>query len=222
MGGMKTFYLALGVLTLAGGGALWWASARGTAAVPIGEIPQADIDAARGFYGYAEGSADAPVEIIEYADFQCPACRQLWVLTIQDVKERLVKTGKVRLVFRDFPLDVHTNSRPAHHAAACAAEQNLFAAMHDQLFLHQPTWAASDRPERLLREYAESIGVDVDQYDECMASGRYRGRIQASFQGGVDLGINATPSFIIGNNRYPGMVYDQVKAIVDSLILASP
>ncbi len=163
------------------------------------------------------GDADAPVEIIEYADFECPACRVLWVLTVQDVKQRLVATGQVRYAFRDFPLSSHVNSRPAHHAAACAAEQGMFQQMHDKLFETQAEWTGRSGAETRFRRYAGDIGVDLGQYEGCMEEGRYRGRIQASMEGGVALGVTGTPSFIIGNRLYGGISYDQIKAIVDSL-----
>ncbi len=217
MAGMKGFYVGLAGIAVVGTGALLWARNAGTATVPIGPISQAAIDAARGFPGHVEGSEDAPVEIIEYADFQCPACRQMWVVTVQDVKARLVKTGQVRWVFRDFPLDGHANSRSAHHAGACAGEQGLFPQMHDQLFDHQREWSVANPPERLFRGYAEAAGADVAQYDVCMDEGRYRARIQASYEEGLSLGINSTPSLIIGNQIYQYLAYDPVKVLVDSL-----
>ena len=217
MAGMKGFYVGLGVLAVGGAAVLLVAMARGAAELPSGPIEVAAIESGRGWGGYVVGDADAPVEIIEYADFECLACRVSWVLTVQDVKQRLVATGQVRYAFRDFPLNSHVNARPAHHAAACAAEQGMFQQMHDKLFETQAEWTGRSGAETRFQRYAGDIGVDLGQYEACMEEGRYRGRIQASMEGGVALGVNSTPSFIIGNRVYLGISYDQIKAIVDSL-----
>jgi protein-disulfide isomerase len=221
MAGMKRFYAGLGAIAVVGGGAIWWTSLNAASIVPIGPIPVEAISGAKGYPGHAVGSDSAPVEVIEYADFQCPACQSTWLLTIQDLKERLVKTGQVRYVFRDFPLEIHDKSRIAHHAAACADEQGAFWQMHDQLYSSQAQWSAETGPvERRFRDYAEQLGLNVSQYDDCMASGRFRARIQASVDNGTALGVTSTPTFIIGNQRYPGMTYDQLKHVVDSVAAA--
>ncbi len=220
MAGLKGFYIGIGAVAVVGIGALAMAMAGG-AALPSGSIELAAIESARGFGGYEIGDADAPVEIIEFADFECPACRQQWVLTIHDVKQRLVSTGQVRLVFRDFPLDMHQNARAAHHAAACVADQGKFWEMHDKLFDTQNEWTGRTGAERMFRGYARELGVDVGEYDACMSEGRFRGRIQASLEGGVTLGVSATPSYLIGDRLYTRITYDGIKAVVDSLVGAA-
>ncbi|MDH5643114.1 MAG: DsbA family protein, partial [Gemmatimonadota bacterium] len=107
MARMKGFYMMLGVMAIVGGGVLAFMAMSGGSPLPSGPIDPAAIDAARSFGGYTIGNADAPVEIVEYADFECPACRETWALTMIDVKERLVRDGLVRLTFRDFPLQIH-------------------------------------------------------------------------------------------------------------------
>jgi protein-disulfide isomerase len=219
MAGMKGFYMILGGVAIAGAGALWWSNS-GAASLPDDPISSGAIDAERGWPGYVEGSADAPIELIEYADFQCPACRQFWVLTVQDVKNRLVPTGQVRYVFKDFPLDgPHAHARAAHHAAACASEQGSFLAMHDMLFNSQGEWGLQlGSPLGMFKGYAEEIGLDGEAYDACMGEGRYRARIQASLESGLERGVTSTPTLIIGGRLYTGMPYDRLKAIVDSLL----
>jgi len=218
MAGMKGFYLGLAGIAVVGSGALWVTNRNAASTVPVGPISMDAIATGRSFPGYAVGPEDAPVTLIEYADFQCPGCKMTWLLTTQDVKDYLIPEGNVRFIFRDFPLEIHPNSRAAHHAAACSDEQGKFWPMHDQLFLNQDTWAyGTGAPEKYFREYAESIGLDAEQYDACMAEGRYRGRIQASVDGGVELGVTSTPTMIIGNSIYSSMAYDDLKAIVDSL-----
>ena len=216
MAGLKGFYIGIGAVAVVGIGALAMAMARG-AALPSGPIELAAIESARGFGGYQIGDAEAPVEIVEFADFECPACRQQWVLTMHDVKQRLVSTGQVRLVFRDFPLNMHPNARAAHHAAACVADQGKFWEIHDKLFDTQNEWTRRSGAERMFRGYARELGVDVGEYDACMSEGRFRGRIQASVEGGVALGVSATPMYLIGNRLYTSITYDEMKAVVDSI-----
>ncbi len=214
MAGMKGFYIGVGALAVGGAGVLFLVGS-GAATVPTGPIDITAIEAARDWGGYVVGDADAPVEIIEYADFECPACRVWWVLTGVDLKRRLVASGRVRFSFRDFPL--HQNSIQAHHAAACADEQGMFELMHDKLFDTQDQWTGRPAVENRFHDYAGEIGVDLARYDECMGEGRYRARIQASREGGAEMGVTGTPAVFVGGTKYAGLAYDQIKAIVDSL-----
>ena len=219
MAGMKGFYFGLAAIAVIGSGVLWVTNRRAAAVVPVGPIPMDAIASGRGFPGYVAGSDDAPVTIIEYADFQCPGCQVAWLLTVQDLKERLVEQGTVKFIFRDFPLEIHDKARQAHHAAACANEQGMFWQMHDALFAKQNQWSPSASvAERIFRGYAEEVGVDLEQYDACMAEGRYRGRIQATYEDGIRLGISSTPTMIIGDQMFGGLTYDQLKRVVDSLV----
>ena len=219
MAGMKGFYVGLAAIAVVGSGVLWVTNRRAAAVVPVGPIPMDLINSSRSFPGYVDGSDDAPVTVIEYADFQCPGCQAAWLLTIQDLKERLVKPGTVKYIFRDFPLDMHDKARPAHHAAACADEQGRFWAMHDSLFANQGQWSPSAGvPERIFRGYAEGIGINVEDYDACMSEGRYRARIQAMYESGVEMGVSSTPTMIVGNQMFSGLTYDQLKRVVDSLV----
>lgn len=209
---LKTFYIALGVIAVAGVGLIFAARSRGPEqAQPV------PVSVGASFEGHVLGSDSAPVTIVEYADFECPACAQFAVLTGPDVKERLVATGQVRWIFRDFPLEGHRNSPAAHHAAQCAGEQGRFWEMHDQLFFNHGRWVPERRPERLFRDYARAIGVNLDQYDACMDEGRYRARLQQSKTEAAALGVSSTPTFDINGRRYSGaFLYDDLKAIVDS------
>ncbi len=211
---MKGFYVVLGAIAVIGGGAILWTTTGGGSGPQFIAQPVPLNTAA--FPGYVVGSESAPVEIVEYADFQCPACGHFAVLTGPDVKQRLVETGLVRWRFRDFPLDMHDKALVAHHAAACAAEQDRFWEMHDQLFFNQRNWSSSARPQRLFRDYAEAIGVNTDQYGECMEEQRYLARIQATRDEIAALGVASTPTFDIGQIRVSSsLAYDSIKALVD-------
>ena len=216
---VNRFYLLIGVLLVAGAGALIYLGRRGSSMpVPVA-VTIAPSDTA-GFAGYVLGSADAPVEIIEFADYQCPACQTFEMVEFPYVRDRLVATGRVRYVYRDFPLDQHNGARLAAHAAACANDQGKFWEVHEAIYRTQGEWslATTSRIGSIFRDLTQAAGVDMATWDECMQSLRYAGRIQASLEQGLRLGVNSTPSFVIGGGLYAGVIaYDRLRAIVDSL-----
>jgi len=218
---MKRFYGVIGAVAVLGVAILGWQlSRRPVVSIPANVVVQ-PADTA-GFRGYFLGSDSAPVEITQYADYQCPGCADYDIVTFPDVRTRLIQTGLVRWRYRDFPLSsIHPYARLADHAAACADEQGKFWQMHELLYQGQPDWA-SGGAEKQFRKYAGIVGLDVDKYDACMVSARYAGRIEASYQEGVALGVNGTPTFLIAGRLYNAMSYDRLKALVDSLIAAKP
>ena len=178
-----------------------------------------------GFRGYSLGSGDAPVEITEYLDFECPVCASFAVIQMPTIKEQLINTGKVRWRYRDFPLPNHRYSRFSAHAAQCAGAQGRFFEMHDQLFYNH-SWAQTGKdPSRLFRNLAQTVGLNLDAYDACMEEGRYAQRIEFSRQEGDQLVVDGTPTFFVNGKklnfrRLP--TSDDFKSIVDSAIAAAP
>lgn len=153
---------------------------------------------------------------LEYADFECGACAHFAILTAPDVRQRLVATGRVRLRFRDFPIQGHRYSPIAHQAGACAGEQGRFWEMADQIFFNQSTWIQDRRPARQFEDYARAIGLNMDQYDSCIKERRHAGDIEASRQHGLAVGVNATPSFVIGGLLVAGALpYDSIVRLVE-------
>ncbi len=212
---LKVFYGALGIIALGGVGALLLARNSSTQGGPT-TVETAALAAVGDYEGYVMGDESAPVEIVEFADFQCPACARFTILTASDVKARLVETGLARWRFHDFPLPIHNHALAAHHAAACAGEQGRFWEMHDQLFYNQGRWSRERRPTGLFRGYARAIGLDVKQYEDCMDSNRYAARIERAKQEGVELGVNSTPSFLVGDQLVSGAVpYDSLKVLAE-------
>lgn len=207
---LKKFYLIFAALAVVGAGAIWMARGRNSEPIEVGPVP------ATAFPGYVLGSDSAPVEIIEYADFGCGACATFAVLTGPDIKSRLVSTGRVRWRFRDFVGPSHQNSLDAHLAAACAGEQGQFWAMHDQITFNQQRWMRDRRPDRAFRDYARAIGVDVGRYNDCVDDQQMVVRFEASKREGLDLGVTATPSFVIGGRLYIGaMGYDSLVTLIE-------
>lgn len=220
--GVNRFYLLLGGLAVVGVGVLaYLASGGGAVSIPA-NVTVLAADTA-GFRGYLVGSPDAPVEITEYADYQCPGCEGFASVQWPSIKERLIDTGRLRWRFRDFPLDgVHNFARLAAHSVACADEQGRFLEQNDRIYAGQATWTRGGA-DGAFRGYAQANGLDLDRYDECMQSARYAGRIQASVEEGVRLGVRGTPTFLAGGRLYPtGLNYDDVRRIIDSLAPVAP
>ena len=218
---MKKFYVVLVGVGVVGMGAIGWQMmGPKTVSIPANVVVTAADTA--GFRGYAMGSDTAPVTIVEYADFQCPACGDFDNVQWPSVYEQLVATGKVRWVFRDWPIDgIHTNARLAAHAAACADDQGKFWEMKTRLYAYQPRWAFGGGQYGKFRDYVKEIGADPSAWDECMQSTRHAGRIQASYEEGGRLGVGSTPTFLIGGRLYVGVQgSDQLRHTVDSMIAA--
>lgn len=218
---MNRFYTMIAVLVAVGIGLLLYLMNRSSSpAVPV-QVAVTAADTA-GFPGYVLGSETAPVTITEYADYQCPACQSFEMVEFPYVRERLVQTGKVRYVYRNFPLDQpHRWARLAAHSAACANDQNKFWEQHEAIYRTQGQWSPSGDAGAIFRNLAQQGGLDLTAYDACMRSLKYAGRIQASLDEGVRIGVNSTPSFRIGDRIFAGVQpYDRLKKVVDSLIAA--
>ncbi len=178
-----------------------------------------------GFRGYTLGQENAPVEITEYVDFECPVCASFATIQMPTIKEQLINTGRVRWRFRDYPLPIHKYSRFAAHAAQCAGAQGHYFEMQDQLFVHHQ-WAQTGKdPSSLFRDLAKATGADVQAYDACMEAGRYAQRIEFSRQEGDKLLVDGTPTFYANGKklefrRLPGS--DDFKALADSILAHRP
>jgi protein-disulfide isomerase len=143
------------------------------------------------------GAADASVTVVEFSDFECPFCKQTQP-TLKQVLERY--PGKVRLAYRDFPLDsIHPQARRAAEAARCAHDQGKFWEYHDVLFTQSPQLAPED-----LRRYAGQVGLDVTKFDGCLATGVHKAAVQRDLDEGNRLGITGTPAFFINGRTLTG------------------
>lgn len=208
--GASTFYWILGVVAVLGVGAVGYAVGTGgtgdavTAPVEVEGIddPQQLVEMAR---GVEKGEADAPLTIMEFADFQCPACAQFASLTMPQVTSTFVETGEAKLVFHDFPLiTIHPHAFLAARAARCAEEQGRFWEYHDALYANQSAWSgASSAPVGRFVEYAGSVGMDTGAFEECLESDRYADVVTANQRLAQELGLGGTPSLVVGG---PGLM----------------
>jgi protein-disulfide isomerase len=215
----KAFYWLLGAIVLVGVAALSYVATKPRGGA-TDAIQVADTTNAGPSQGYLMGKVDAPVKILEFADFECPACAGFSVVTEPDVRTRIINTGLANITYFDFPLNMHRNTVAASNAAACADEQGKFWPMHDRLFQAQDEWngEATDSPKPFFKRYAQEVGLDVPKWETCYDARKYQKRIGANLADGLRRGVGSTPTFVIGNKLYRGMAsYDALKAIVDSL-----
>ncbi|HEY8106402.1 MAG TPA: thioredoxin domain-containing protein [Gemmatimonadales bacterium] len=215
--GMRGFYTALGGVAVIGVGVLGWMLSRPRpASIPANVTVQAADTA--GFHGYVLGADSAKVEITEYADYQCPFCQTFSTLQMPTIKERLIDTGRLRWRYRDFPLLQHSFSRVAAHSAACADDQGKYWEQHRRIYEGQADWAESRDAAPIFRQYAGASGLDLTRYDACMKAAKFAGRIQASYDEGVRVGVNATPTLLVAGRLYQGRLdSDAIAHLVDSL-----
>ena len=213
----KSFVGVVLVLILAGAGGLAYLASRQHAG-PAATIVDPNLPPAVA-KGYAMGRPDAPVQILEFADFECPACGNYSVVTEPDVRKRVIEPGLARVTYYDFPLPQHKNTVMASEAAACANDQGKFWEMHDRLFQGQTDWntEATSDPVSVMQGYAKAIGLDVDKWHSCVDSRVHQRDIDANKAEGERRQVNQTPTFVIGNRMVAGsLTNDQIKAYVDS------
>ncbi|MEM4248345.1 MAG: thioredoxin domain-containing protein [Candidatus Nanoarchaeia archaeon] len=166
------------------------------------------------------GDEDAPVTIIEFSDFQCPYCARFVLNTLPEIKEKYIDTGKVKLVFRDFPLRFHANAANAALAAECAEDK--YFEMHDKLFAGQADWASAEDPKSVFRGYAKDLGIDATKWETCYGSKKYAEENSKDFSDGSAAGVSGTPTFFIGNDKdgyikvVGALPYDAFKQAIDA------
>jgi protein-disulfide isomerase len=140
---------------------------------------------------YSLGREDAPVTMVEFADYQCPFCRKFHSDAFLELKKNYIDTGKVRFVSRDLPLDIHANAHSGAVAARCAGEQGKFWEMRDAMF------SADDLSPASLLKYVRQINLDATAFNACLNGNKYAAAIQKDMADAGTLGINGTPSFVV-------------------------
>ncbi len=179
--------------------------------------------------GFAyRGNPDAPITMFEFSDYQCPFCSRYFIQTEPAINESYVRSGEVRVVFRDMPLvQLHPNAPAAHAAALCVADQGarLFWMMHDQLFQSQAEWQSLPDPNPYFLQLAEGIGADSAAYSACVEGGEKTATIEQGLAAARDLGFSGTPSFLFARaatdetfQLVGAQPYDQFAGLLDALI----
>jgi protein-disulfide isomerase len=159
------------------------------------------------------GSADAPITIVEYADFQCYYCGKARA-QLSELKKTYGK--KLRIVFKNYPLPMHTEARPAAEAGMCVFEQgnDKFWKFYDIAFDNQKSWSKED-----LKDYAKKAGADVKKFEECLDAKKFATQIDASLAEGQKLGVSSTPSFFVNSQLVKGaQPISEFKEIIDESV----
>ena len=156
-----------------------------------------------------KGPAKAPVTIVEFSDFHCPFCRRV-LPTLGQIEERY--GGKVKLVFRDFPIEsLHPGATKAHEAARCATEQGKFWDYHDKLFASPP----KSSPE-IFKGLAKEVGLDLARFEACIDTGKYQAEVKKDIDEGSRLGVTGTPAFFINGRLVSGaQPFESFARIID-------
>ena len=169
------------------------------------------------------GDENAPVTIIEFSDYQCPFCRKFWQDTLPSIKKDYIDTGKVKLVYRDFPLGFHPMAIPSAQAANCAREtggDSAYFKMHDKIFAEQNKLDGGSVSSTVqfttedIKKWAKDIGYDIGS---CLDSDKYASEIQKDQQDGQSYGVQGTPAFFINGQLVSGaQPYQAFKQIIDA------
>lgn len=162
---------------------------------------------------HIRGSPVAAVTIIEYSDFQCPFCAEL-----HPTLKALVKEGKIRWVYRNYPLpSIHPQAMEAAEAAECADSQDKFWEYADGLFEEQHELGMKQSAEAFFMTLAARVGLDPNRFNACLWTQQFDGRIRSEIAEGNSKGIDATPTFFVNGHRQVGSVpYEQLEKLVDS------
>jgi protein-disulfide isomerase len=153
----------------------------------------------------ALGSPDAPVTLVEFADYQCPFCRRFHQESFAQLKAPYIDTGKVRFVALDLPLQTHPNALGAAYAARCAGQQGRYWEMRDALISH-----SEDLSRDALIVYAKQVGVDPKLFEECTSGNRYDGAVTNDTVAASQLSLSATPSFYLAKTGKSELVGEAI------------
>jgi len=143
-----------------------------------------------------EGNPSAPITIIEFGDYQCTFCYRFHDSSLGIIKQEYLETGKANLVFRDFPLN-GPDSVLAAEASHCAKDQDKFWEYHDELYQNWGGERTGWVNRGSLAKFAQSVGLDLEEFNSCLDSAKYRQQVLDAYDFGQEIGIEATPSFLI-------------------------
>jgi protein-disulfide isomerase len=177
--------------------------------LPAPILPRVEVDAT----GPSIGAADAPVTIVAFSDYECPFCQKADP-AVKQVLEAY--KGKVRLVYREFPLPNHPHAQKASEAALCAHDQGKYWEMHDRLFENQHALGVE-----ALKGYARDLALDGERFDHCLDSDAKRADVKAGLKAGEMAGVSGTPAFFVNGRLLSGAVpFERFKEVIDAELAA--
>jgi len=199
---MNKKYVITGVMLVGVivGGLFWMKKNQG---IPFIQAPTATDEKSK-------GTADAPIRIVEYSDFQCPSCMKAQPLLNDIMKDY---PGKIQLIFRHFPLSGHLWAHVAHQAAECANQEGQFWIYHDKLFEEQPNWSGPQNPTESFLRYAKELDLNVHAFANCMSDEAVTKRVIKDKKMGEKDQVRSTPTFLINGERIVGGVELRIRGI---------
>lgn len=166
----------------------------------VRQVVQTKVDLEVGPNDHVLGNPNAKVTMIEYSDFECPFCGRMFVETLPKLKENFIKSGKVKFVYRHFPLSsIHQNAQKAAEASECAGEQGKFWEYHDVIFQRQSAMGLDN-----FKLWAKELGLNSDQFNSCLDNGKYADRVGVDYNEGLKLGVNGTPATFVNGKLISG------------------
>jgi len=166
-----------------------------TAQVP----PVTDVD-------WIAGNKNSTVTLVEYADFQCPACAAYHPLVGKLLKEN---GQDFRLVYRHFPLRQHAQAKDAAYAAEAAGRQGKFFEMYDLIYRGQSSWAEKNNAKDIFLDYVKTLDLNLEQYNKDFNSSEVKNRVEADLQSALKIGVNSTPTFYLNQKKIQPQSYEE-------------
>ncbi len=202
---MKNPWTVVGILALVLiGGSIWYSSI-------VGAKNNENIT----FSSHVKGNSEAAVKLVEYSDFQCPACTS-FQLALQEI---MAEYGdSLSLEYKHYPLPIHPQAESSAKAAEAAAQQDAFFAYHDKLFENQDTWSRSKNPSVLFIQYATELGLDTEKFKRQMNSSLIRDKVRDSGREAREMGITGTPTFFLNGERMNYKTYEEFKDLIATVV----
>ena len=180
-----------------------------SASQPSGEAVTIDEVSGR---DWAVGTGKAV--LIEYSDFQCPACGAYYPLLNKLIEEH---GSEFTFVYRHFPLQQHLNAIPAAYAAEAAGKQGKFWEMHSVIFNHQQEWSSAGNINELLLSYADGLRINLEQFKNDLRSAEVKDKVGNDYRGGINAGINSTPTFFLNGKKIQPRSYKEFIDLIKNL-----
>ena len=208
--GKNLLWTGLAIIVVLSGGFLLWNASQNTTTKTT---PDPKLLTNSSSHTTAQGTRIYPVTLVEFGDYQCPACGVAEIY----VEKILAEDAKVKLVFRNFPLtSIHKNALLAAEAAEAAGDQNKFWEMHNAIYVNQALWSDSDQAMDIFVNIAQKLNLDVAKFTADVKANKFADIIKKDQADGEALGVNHTPTFYINGKEYTGPnSFDALKAAVD-------
>lgn len=151
------------------------------------------------------GSNNASIVIVDFSDYQCPFCDKFYTTILPSLKKDYIDTGKIKYVYRDFPLNIHPKAMNAAMAAECANDQNKYWEMHDMIFDNQAEWGVSEDVNAILISYATELGLNTSTFTSCLNDEKYKEEIEKDRADAIKYGAKGTPTLFVNGKILRGV-----------------